>query len=472
MKRSSAAQKLFLLATVLLCTFPSSQSAGDCLHFQESGGQLTPEELGACLLKEENLERDSRAEPTGGKAEFHLASIDLHSFAEVLDFGIPFYLIGIEKIDYGRSTICGESPSTSCFDTEKFIGAYPERKLRAGKVLKRHLNGHLRGAEIRRLLVTHVAYFASNPHDSCFLFSFYPPRDRSPVCAGSTGNSEAPSSMQQIWDTAYQAIEEESKFGTHIKGLWNRYKPTHVFVFATGWETPESKSLARYQEWLRAIEHAKPPSLADWRPLAIGFAWESKWDKPVISQPVKGNDADEVGVQWGNMLMSKHVRPLAEESGAKVVLIGHSFGARVVTESVLRRALVDSHPRGPVDLVVGLQPAFSINRFDRDRSCWFPLFDCAPFFNWEDEWGVGLFTCSRADRTIALAPKYAGNCATFNKLRGFHGKYEQTSSSDGSLQRQVYPGSTYFIEAAFIRSHGDVYDSEVGRLIWAGLGYD
>ncbi|WP_442964133.1 alpha/beta hydrolase [Pseudomonas sp. NMI760_13] len=110
---------------------------------------------------------------------------------------------------------------------------------------------------------------------------------------------------------------------------------------------------------------------ARFRPLVIGVTWPSFWSNSVtnfFSYGNKANDADEIGLTWLNMLVNQSVPNAlaASKSKAKVVTIGHSFGARAMMRALFSSpALVpqQAYPQSHVDLAVGLQGAVSINRF-------------------------------------------------------------------------------------------------------------
>jgi hypothetical protein len=116
--------------------------------------------------------------------------------------------------------------------------------------------------------------------------------------------------------------------------------------------------------------------------LFIGISWPSEWRSKFLggfisslSYSVKADDADEVGILWVNRILWNILVPLKKERNIPLILIGHSFGARVITRAIFSHGLIDPekiNKESPetrqkstydIDLAIGLQGAFSINRF-------------------------------------------------------------------------------------------------------------
>ena len=90
----------------------------------------------------------------------------------------------------------------------------------------------------------------------------------------------------------------------------------------------------------------------------------------MISYGVKADDADEIGLIWANKLLWNILSPLKRAKHIPLIVVGHSFGARVVTRAVFGNGLIDipvgnetsnnvTEEECSIDLVVGLQGAFS-----------------------------------------------------------------------------------------------------------------
>ncbi len=156
---------------------------------------------------------------------------------------------------------------------------------------------------------------------------------------------------------------------------------THIFLYSMGWNTDQQESLRDYNSLLSLMIKEYKGS-GNFKPLFIGISWPSEWRSKFLggfissmSYPVKADDADEVGVLWVNRILWNILVPLKKERNIPLILIGHSFGARIVTRAVFSCGLFDTSkittkPTEPsqkndyaIDLVIGLQGAFSINRF-------------------------------------------------------------------------------------------------------------
>ena len=156
---------------------------------------------------------------------------------------------------------------------------------------------------------------------------------------------------------------------------------THIFLYSMGWNTDQQESLRNYNSLLslmiKEYKGQKP-----FRPLFIWISWPSEWRSQflggfisVMSYGPKADDADEVGILWVNRILWNILIPLKKERNIPLIVIGHSFGARIVTRAVFSNGLIGTpkveststkasqESNFDIDLVIGLQGAFSINRF-------------------------------------------------------------------------------------------------------------
>lgn len=72
----------------------------------------------------------------------------------------------------------------------------------------------------------------------------------------------------------------------------------------------------------------------------------------------KGHDADEVDA-LGQMCWSIEHSPLPSRDRSNVVLVGHSFGARLLSTATFSGQTIGAKHCGGADLLIGLQAAFS-----------------------------------------------------------------------------------------------------------------
>ncbi|MEM5529591.1 hypothetical protein WN093_12260 [Gammaproteobacteria bacterium AS21] len=174
-------------------------------------------------------------------------------------------------------------------------------------------------------------------------------------------------------------------FNDLTERLNNTNAYSHIIIMSMGWNNDQLESVYRYNKILKNIKEAsKPANNAEFKPLVIALTWPSVWYSlsdswlkrklgHLLSYPNKSDDADEIGYTWANWIINKKLpesieiakaKGLIKENTPKVVVIGHSFGARV-----LSRALFSSEhlkfgaKEGVVDVFIGLQGAFSIKRF-------------------------------------------------------------------------------------------------------------
>ena len=213
----------------------------------------------------------------------------------------------------------------------------------------------------------------------------------------------------------------------------------------------------------------------------------------MISYFNKANDADEIGLVWANAIVNGVLCDLRDRSGpdtwrpVKVVQIGHSFGARVVTRTAFSGACLNP-PRtlsqGP-DLTISLQGAFSMNRFLLERSA-----EGAPYSGFADLAGRIVMTWSDHDAANPVANKVTG--ANHSGARdGYDRVWSDDDlqnrkhfafvrcASDGGLgdlvgdvgdKRLVMIDATELIRYQFPGTgggaHSDVDNRDVGRMMW------
>jgi Alpha/beta hydrolase family len=107
-------------------------------------------------------------------------------------------------------------------------------------------------------------------------------------------------------------------------------------------------------------------ALLAFRPLFVGIKWDSDWPRAgvlgVEDYWNKGSDADEIGLTWANLL-NRVLKEVRAEHGARIVAVGHSFGARLLSRAVHSAPLIVAGPSEPIDLFIRLQGAFPYRRF-------------------------------------------------------------------------------------------------------------
>jgi pimeloyl-ACP methyl ester carboxylesterase len=130
---------------------------------------------------------------------------------------------------------------------------------------------------------------------------------------------------------------------------------THLILYSMGWNTDQQEALRNYNSLVGNLLAVAGPGF---RPLVIAITWDSlaaTGRTRIITYPFKAADGDEIV-------------PIREaHQDLRLVMVGHSFGARVVTRALFSYPLLgisnDQVKPEQVDLVLSLQGAFSVNRF-------------------------------------------------------------------------------------------------------------
>jgi hypothetical protein len=187
-------------------------------------------------------------------------------------------------------------------------------------------------------------------------------------------NSSLDISEDKIYQYGWDALDKlRIKIIERVKKAErDNNKYTHLILMSTGWNTTQVESVEAYNNWSNVITKKAPNNLK-FRPLFITLSWPSVWLHREESVPLsvkrKGNDADEIGLLIANMLVN-HVMLDKNLKGLKKVLIGHSFGARLLSRALFSKGLIKSTNdlEGEIDTFIGLQAAFSIKRFSPEKA--------------------------------------------------------------------------------------------------------
>lgn len=182
----------------------------------------------------------------------------------------------------------------------------------------------------------------------------------------------------------------------------NRNKFTHILVMVMGWNTPQSNAVQNFNSIMGHLldeyedtyqERCTKTDLEEicsFHPLVVGVTWSSDWQLSSMS-PIpptvvrtasflnKANDAEEVGVTWLADLLRNGILPARSEladdaSGPKVVLIGHSFGARATLAALVQETFHEPAIKSsfneqfqPGDTFLALQGAFEVKELFKER---------------------------------------------------------------------------------------------------------
>lgn len=241
-----------------------------------------------------------------------------------------------------------------------------------------------------------------------------------PESVHSLESSGAPSTMLDITHNQFQKAGQTDhiymddraalkKLECGLDAQVNAGDFTHFVIVVMGWNTSQDEAIRNFNDivgnmmdaaedmpFSRRFEEHSGKGQKPFRPLVLGVTWPSYWNTSklnIFSYFDKADDADELGLTWLNVLVNRTI-PLvvaqaqkdrngnaASGSKLRIVLIGHSFGARAAMRALFSGPVLDppaikvaagavgaSVPNPMVDLAVGLQGAVSVNRFMQDRS--------------------------------------------------------------------------------------------------------
>jgi hypothetical protein len=251
------------------------------------------------------------------------------------------------------------------------------------------------------------------------------------------------------------------------------------------------EALEDFSALLRAIRDAAGSSF---RPVPIILTWDSFFRNVLGSAFLDvtniSSDADEIGATWANVLIEEVLVKLKEDTGIPIVLVGHSFGARLLARAANSGALLRSGPQGSVagtgpaiDVFIGLQAAMSLSRLmpGNPRS----------FDHLRQEVRTAIFTTSTFDRAARwpglVGVTYVSSSAAFRHAKEEGGETLRTTSVDrngqvlhdspehASWARYCGSGAITLVNAddliqkskGLLRgAHDDVYSGPMGRMIW------
>lgn len=274
---------------------------------------------------------------------------------------------------------------------------------------------------------------------------------------------------------------------------------THIIVMNMGWNNDQAESMWRYNKIIDNFASLAKDENPDFEPFYVTITWPSVWRSisdftllkklfHLISYPNKTLDADELGLTWMNWIVNDQLASLLKESNfdsAKLVLIGHSLGARILTRAVFSaQHLLFSKNSDTVDLMVGLQPAFSARRFVKNSGI-----EAHPYDGFKNNKTKFVFTTSVYDSANPVANyvtgakhlggkpglKYARKHSTENDDELTVPVFKISKWLDRSNAEVVDNDSVLLLDASEIvkgsskpdlTAHNDILDEDMAKLIW------
>jgi hypothetical protein len=307
---------------------------------------------------------------------------------------------------------------------------------------------------------------------------------------------------EDFFTTGVAVLQTTLKDGVRERLRTGMY--THLVLASMGWDNDQVESVRRYGATLSVLAEAARRQQGAFRPLVFGITWPSVWGwaswfdfgqlvYKLFGYGNKADDADEVGYTVFNYLLNGLARDVVVEAGQPnlpIVALGHSFGGRVVSRALfsddLLRPALKGRRRAPVTVFIGLQPAFSINRFIRDcpdrdgKHCGD---EGSPYADVKKPGSGIVITTSEHDTANPMAwfltrSRHAGGWRGLARAREHPSIFEFLDGDDPTAQLNNTPTCqtlrtherVVMVDAkSFVFDHNDVLDLETGEVMWSAI---
>lgn len=319
-----------------------------------------------------------------------------------------------------------------------------------------------------------------------FLYDEYGSDDRRP------SNATMDVEGQKVYERSWNALKQlQVRIDTLLKNAAKAGRPySHVIVTTMGWNTPQEKAIRNINSIHGNLLIAAGKA-SDFKPLFIAITWPSQWTAPLVSMGNKANDADEIGFVWANALMNRILVDLRNSASNtkkfKIVAIGHSLGARLVTRAAFSGEVLNPGVElsDSVDLVIGLQGAFSANRFLSERT---QGREGAPYADYAKLGGHIVLTWSNTDSANPLAnivtgANYVGGQSGFERANderyrkhfsfltyGKDKKLDWDSINLTDAKRVIMIDASNLLKYSVLGSgggsHSDIYNAYMGDFLF------
>ena len=416
------------------------------------------------------------------------------------------YIVALEKSPRAR---VGYVERESYARRFRFLPADPANPRRAA-----HLDTTI-NANAKALFVSHIVAYepdraqgrragarahADQPRmRTRFLYNIY--ADRGARTYGASADVPIVVAREEFHESGWQALESSLARDLEYKlaSARDAGRPyTHLVFSAMGWDNDQPESVRRYNAIIgQLIEQARrdTDAVAPFNPLVVGITWPSVWGwqswfnlrqlaYKLFGYANKSDDADEIGYTYANWLVNRLGLQLRAafadtQPRLRVVAVGHSFGARIMSRAVFSRALLenDPHPTQSVDLLAGLQGAFSANRFIPGAGN-----EGYPYAGLPGMAGRVLMTTSDNDKANPLA-YYLSRAVHIGGKRGLDVARDPAHADIFHIPTTRAPrldaaacaarDQVIVVDASdYVHDHNDVLTPEIGALLWSAIQCD
>lgn len=356
------------------------------------------------------------------------------------------------------------------------------------------------------MFVSHVLRYAQKEEnatlDTELMYSAY--------SKSAFGEHKAPPPTQ-AYDAGWTALDDlEDQILNDVQTARDAGHPfTHVMFLSMGWNNDQFEALDRYNAIRQHSTRAAKEQGKTFKPLVIGLTWPSVWGGTSVldvanralhlgSYPVKAVDADEIGYGIANHILNamlprieNAMRPRnSSETGLRTIVVGHSMGARILTRAYYSADLLTAPEQrtGPAPIVIGLQAAFSANRFRSSFRLippvrWVFTGEGGPYQDHAAPGGILALTWAKGDTANPVA-RFTTGAAHVGGGIGER-RIRKTPSLSAKMETYAVPsaenlgpinvpcqavkenGKVLYIDASeIIESHGDIRNPKVGDLVW------
>lgn len=288
--------------------------------------------------------------------------------------------------------------------------------------------------------------------------------------------------LKDNWDVIKKLQDAVSD---RIASAEAEHKPyTHLILLSMGWNTPQEEAVRNFRSIsLRLGETRVVAEKTPFRPLYIGVTWPSDWGgsaaKTLASYSNKSHDADELGLSWLSAIVKNVVAPYTGSGKLGTVVIGHSFGARTTSMAVCSDGAFGKKytNNGKIDLLIGLEGAYSFNRFTgggkHERIAYPGIPPC-------ERAGHIVLSTSKHDSAVSKAiwAPMTGEAKTYERVCQDESAFDcMKVSGDGKLVTAAYASDRHIhlLEASDLikynaygsgsGAHSDIYRSETAVML-------